>query len=66
MAKKDEMVSRPNNDYGENVSCMWSNDPEHKVDADEIVKRWYDENAKYDYDKEPDTLNAGLYPYTTP
>jgi len=59
MAKKDEMIKRPNNDYGENVSCLWSSDPNHMVDDDDIAKRWYKEHEGYDYGKEPTVLSAG-------
>lgn len=41
------MYHRPNNDYGENLYQIINRDPT----ADDAVKGWYDEIAKYKYSK---------------
>lgn len=59
LASKDIMTTKPDHFYGENLSCMWSSDPAHVVNAVEIVSRWYAEEKKYNYSAEPKNLNAG-------
>ena len=59
LSEKDEMIKRTNEKYGENISSMWSSDPEHTVCAEEIVSRWYAEHEHYNYSEEPKDLNAG-------
>lgn len=61
LCEKDEMIKRTQDKYGENISCMWSSDPEHTVTADEIVERWYGENENYNFNEEPKDLHAGHF-----
>ncbi|KAK6621336.1 hypothetical protein RUM43_011642 [Polyplax serrata] len=61
LASKDIMTTKPDHLYGENLSCMWSSDPAHVVNAVEIVSRWYAEEKKYNYSAEPKNLNAGHF-----
>lgn len=61
LSEKDEMIKRSEDKYGENISCMWSSDPEHTVTAEEIVTRWYAESENYNYNEEPKDLHAGEF-----
>lgn len=58
MAEKDEMLKN-DSDIGEIVGCNWSSDPNHKVDAEQIVKKWYEEHVNYDFTSEPQNMSAG-------
>lgn len=62
MAEKDEMTPRDGKKYGECVSGLWSNDPNSKVDPEDVVKRWYDESKHHKFGEEPSgSLKSGNF-----
>ncbi|XP_075980981.1 uncharacterized protein LOC142979738 isoform X2 [Anticarsia gemmatalis] len=61
LAKKDAMQYSLNQDYGENVYCGWSSDPNTKITAKVCVEKWYNEINDFSFGKEPEVLTCGHF-----
>ncbi|XP_043220693.1 protein PRY1-like [Amphibalanus amphitrite] len=53
IAEKDKMEHRQDKKYGENIFCVWSDDPKFKVNGREAVESWYSEIKDHKFDVEP-------------
>ena len=53
IAAKDTMEHRSEKKYGENIFCVWSNDPKFKVAGREAVESWYNEIKDHNFGCEP-------------
>lgn len=58
---KDTLEHRPNNEYGENIYCISSTDPNFMVTGDKPVQSWYDEITFYEFGVEPKDMKAGHF-----
>jgi len=54
IAKKDMMEHRSDKKYGENIFCVWSDDPKFRVKGKEAVESWYNEIKDHKFGCEPD------------
>ncbi|KAK0178409.1 hypothetical protein PV328_002359 [Microctonus aethiopoides] len=61
LATKGRLEHRANIEYGENLYCMWSSNPNSIVNGDEPVNDWYAEETQHQYNKEPTTLKTGHF-----
>lgn len=61
LAKKDALAYSLNQNYGENVYCGWSADPNIKIKARDCVEKWYSEINEFSFGKEPEVLNCGHF-----
>lgn len=50
-----------NNDYGENIFCVSSSDPDLSVTGDEPVRSWYEEIKSHRFGEEPESLESGQF-----
>lgn len=48
------MEHRPDKKYGENIFCVWSEDPKFRVKGAEAVESWYNEIKEHTFGREPD------------
>ena len=53
IAAKDVMEHRSEKKYGENIFCVWSDDPKFKVRGKEAVESWYNEIKDHKFGSEP-------------
>ncbi|GLH15865.1 Venom allergen 5 [Gryllus bimaculatus] len=61
LATTGKLEHRPNNEFGENLFCVWSSDPNHKVTGREPVDNWYAEIKNHVFGKEPRDLKTGHF-----
>lgn len=62
LAREDRFAHRPNSQYGENLYCLWSSDPNAKANAKDVCRSWYDEIKEYTFGVEPrGALKAGHF-----
>lgn len=61
LAKRDAMAYSLNQNYGENVYCGWSADPNTKITAKVCVDKWYNEINDFSFGKEPEVLTCGHF-----
>lgn len=61
LAKKDHMQYSLHEEYGENVYCGWSHDPNIKIRARDCIDKWYSEINDYSFGKEPEVLSCGHF-----
>ncbi|XP_021201562.3 uncharacterized protein LOC110384560 isoform X2 [Helicoverpa armigera] len=61
LAKKDALAYSLHQNYGENVYCGWSPDPNTKIKARDCVEKWYSEINNFSFGKEPDVLTCGHF-----
>ncbi|XP_037079765.1 DNA topoisomerase 1-like isoform X2 [Pollicipes pollicipes] len=63
MASKDTMEHRRDKKYGENIFCVWSDDPKFKVGGQEAVDSWYNEikDHKFGREPEPGVIKSGHF-----
>ncbi|XP_014354751.2 repressed by EFG1 protein 1 isoform X1 [Papilio machaon] len=61
LAKKDAMAYSLNKNYGENVYCGWSPDPNVKIKARDCLDKWYSEINKFSFGREPEVLTCGHF-----
>ncbi|CAG5036512.1 unnamed protein product [Parnassius apollo] len=61
LAKKDAMSYSLNQNFGENVYCGWSPDPNVKIKARDCVEKWYSEIKDYSFGREPEILTCGHF-----
>ncbi|XP_071539963.1 uncharacterized protein [Panulirus ornatus] len=53
LAADDKMSHRPDSKYGENIFCLSSNTRNFKVNAEEVVGKWYSEMKEHKFGEEP-------------
>lgn len=53
LAREDRLAHRPNSQYGENLYCLWSSDPNAKANPKDVCRSWYDEIKEYTFGVEP-------------
>ncbi|KAK7791609.1 hypothetical protein R5R35_008140 [Gryllus longicercus] len=61
LATTGKLEHRPNNEFGENLFCVWSSDSNHKVTGREPVDNWYAEIKNHVFGKEPRDLKTGHF-----
>lgn len=61
LAKRKTLEHSNNNDYGENIFCVSSSDPNLSITGDEPVKSWYEEIKLHKFDEEPKSLESGHF-----
>lgn len=53
LAREDRFEHRPPpRQYGENLYCLWSSNPQHNVSAKDACDSWYSEIRDYKYGQE--------------
>lgn len=61
LAKRKTLEHSNNNDYGENIFCVSSSDPNLSITGDEPVKSWYEEIKFHKFGEEPKSLESGHF-----
>lgn len=61
LAAKNILEHRPNCNYGENIYCMYSSDPNFTITGHSPVDVWYDEVEHHPFGKEPNNLKSGHF-----
>lgn len=61
LAQKNTLEHRPGSNYGENIYCLYSSDPNFKVNGHTPVDTWYEEVAQHPFGKEPSSLKSGHF-----
>jgi hypothetical protein len=59
LASRGHLEHRQNSDYGENIFCSWSSNPNYRVTGREPVDNWYSEIKNHPFGREPSSLKAG-------
>lgn len=61
LAQKNILEHRPGSNYGENIYCLYSSDPNFKVNGRTPVDTWYEEVSFHPFGKEPSSLKSGHF-----
>lgn len=61
LVKKSVLEHSNNRDYGENIYCLTSNNPNLSISGTEPVKEWYDEVDRHVFGVEPKQLSSGHF-----
>lgn len=61
LAQKNTLEHRPGSNYGENIYCLYSSDPNFKVNGHTPVDTWYEEVIHYPFGREPSSLKSGHF-----
>ncbi|XP_067001116.2 uncharacterized protein [Anabrus simplex] len=61
LASRGHMEHRQNSDYGENIFCSWSSNPNHRITGREPVDNWYSEIKSHPFGREPKDLKSGHF-----
>lgn len=61
LAQRNTLEHRPCSNYGENIYCLYSSDPNFKVNGHTPVDTWYEEVAHHPFGKEPSSLRSGHF-----
>lgn len=61
LAKRKTLEHSNNDDYGENIFCVSSSDPNLSITGDEPVKSWYEEIKFHKFGEEPKSLESGHF-----
>lgn len=61
LAQKNTLEHRPGSNYGENIYCLYSSDPNFKVNGHTPVDTWYEEVIHHPFGKEPSSLKSGHF-----
>lgn len=55
------MEHRKNSEYGENIYCSKSTNPNYQITGKQPVDNWYGEIKDFKFGKEPSDLRSGSY-----
>lgn len=61
LAAKNILEHRPGSNYGENIYCLYSSDPNFTVNGHTPVDTWYEEVKFHPFGKEPSNLKSGHF-----
>lgn len=61
LASRGHLEHRQNSDYGENIFCSWSSNPNYRVTGREPVDNWYSEIKNHPFGREPSSLKSGHF-----
>lgn len=61
LAQKNTLEHRPGSNYGENIYCLYSSDPNFKVSGHTPVDTWYEELIHHPFGREPSNLKSGHF-----
>ncbi|CAG9816159.1 unnamed protein product [Phaedon cochleariae] len=61
LAQKNILEHRPGSNYGENIYCLYSSDPNFTVNGHTPVDTWYEEVSHHPFGKEPSNLKSGHF-----
>ncbi|XP_044269926.1 uncharacterized protein LOC123014738 isoform X4 [Tribolium madens] len=61
LAAKNILEHRPSCNYGENIFCMSSSDPNFTISGNTPVDHWYEEVRFHPFGREPNSLKSGHF-----
>lgn len=61
LAQKNILEHRPGSNYGENIYCLYSSDPNFTINGHSPVDTWYEEVSQHPFGKEPSNLKSGHF-----
>nr|XP_023020881.1 uncharacterized protein LOC111509384 isoform X2 [Leptinotarsa decemlineata]XP_023020882.1 uncharacterized protein LOC111509384 isoform X2 [Leptinotarsa decemlineata]XP_023020883.1 uncharacterized protein LOC111509384 isoform X2 [Leptinotarsa decemlineata]XP_023020884.1 uncharacterized protein LOC111509384 isoform X2 [Leptinotarsa decemlineata]XP_023020885.1 uncharacterized protein LOC111509384 isoform X2 [Leptinotarsa decemlineata]XP_023020886.1 uncharacterized protein LOC111509384 isoform len=61
LAQRNILEHRPGSNYGENIYCLYSSDPNFTVNGHTPVDTWYEEVVHHPFGKEPCSLKSGHF-----
>ncbi|XP_018569850.1 uncharacterized protein LOC108909884 isoform X3 [Anoplophora glabripennis] len=61
LAAKNILEHRPGSNYGENIYCLYSSDPNFTVNGHTPVDTWYEEVKLHPFGREPSNLKSGHF-----
>ncbi|CAH1180815.1 unnamed protein product [Phyllotreta striolata] len=61
LAQKNILEHRPGSNYGENIYCLYSSDPNFTINGHTPVDTWYEEVAQHPFGREPNDLKSGHF-----
>jgi uncharacterized protein YkwD len=61
LAAKNILEHRPSCNYGENIYCMYSSDPNFTITGHSPVDVWYEEVQHHPFGREPNSLKSGHF-----
>ncbi|KAG5897860.1 hypothetical protein JTB14_024894 [Gonioctena quinquepunctata] len=61
LAQRNILEHRPGSNYGENIYCLYSSDPNFTVNGHSPVDTWYEEVIHHPFGKEPCSLKSGHF-----
>ncbi|KAJ8948337.1 hypothetical protein NQ318_019322 [Aromia moschata] len=61
LAARNILEHRPGSNYGENIYCLYSSDPNFTVNGHTPVDTWYEERKHHPFGREPSSLKSGHF-----
>ncbi|RZC43032.1 uncharacterized protein BDFB_013077 [Asbolus verrucosus] len=61
LAARNILEHRPSCNYGENIYCMYSSDPNFTITGHSPVDVWYEEVQHHPFGREPNSLKSGHF-----
>ncbi|XP_056637489.1 uncharacterized protein LOC130445698 isoform X1 [Diorhabda sublineata] len=61
LAQRNILEHRPGSNYGENIYCIFSSDPNFTINGHSPVETWYEEASQHPFGKEPSNLKSGHF-----
>ncbi|XP_050517539.1 uncharacterized protein LOC126892114 isoform X2 [Diabrotica virgifera virgifera] len=61
LAQRNILEHRPGSNYGENIYCLYSSDPNFTVNGHTPVDTWYEEVSHHPFGREPSNLKSGHF-----